>query len=117
MVKFGGWRRNQVLGTWLVHEIFPRLQTTVQILFEGRREVAQGRMVIRRLQLRNGKVPFDEWFNSLDRRSQAVVTARLTRVRSGNLGDCKRVRGGVLNCGSISVQGSEFISESAVKRL
>jgi putative addiction module killer protein len=43
-----------------------------------------------------GLVPFDEWFDSLrDRRMQAAVDARLTRVRAGNFGDCKSVGGGV----------------------
>ena len=51
---------------------------------------------IKKLELQNGLVPFDEWFDSLcDLRMQAVVDARLTRVRAGNFGDCKSVGGGV----------------------
>ena len=51
---------------------------------------------IRKLELQNGLVPFDEWFDSLrDRRMQAAVDARLVRVRAGNFGDCKSVGGGV----------------------
>ena len=51
---------------------------------------------IKKLELPNGLVPFDEWFDSLrDRRMQAAVDARLTRVRAGNFGDCKSVGGGV----------------------
>ena len=51
---------------------------------------------IKKLELQNGLVPFDEWFDSLrDRRMQAAVDARLTRVRAGNFGDCKSVGGGV----------------------
>jgi len=51
---------------------------------------------IKKLELQNGLVPFDEWFDSLhDLRIQAAVDARLTRVRAGNFGDCKSVGGGV----------------------
>ncbi len=51
---------------------------------------------IKKLELQNGLVPFDEWFDSLrDPRMQAAVDARLTRVRAGNFGDCKSVGGGV----------------------
>lgn len=51
---------------------------------------------IRKLELRNGLVPFDEWFDSLrDKRMQAAVDARLARVRAGNFGDAKSVGGGV----------------------
>jgi putative addiction module killer protein len=52
-------------------------------------------LTVRRLQLNNGRVPFDEWLDALDGRTQAVVTARITRLRSGNLGDHKSVGGGV----------------------
>ena len=53
-------------------------------------------LVVRRLQLENGHVPFDDWFDSLaDPRTQAVVTSRITRLRSGNLGDHKSLGGGV----------------------
>ena len=51
---------------------------------------------IRKLELQNGLVPFDEWFDSLrDQRMQVAVDARLTRVRAGNFGDCKSVGSGV----------------------
>jgi putative addiction module killer protein len=51
---------------------------------------------IKKLELQNGLVPFDEWFDSLrDRRMQAAVDARLARVRAGNFGDCKSVGSGV----------------------
>jgi putative addiction module killer protein len=52
-------------------------------------------LVIQKLQLTNGRIPFDEWLNSLDSRSQAVVNARITSIRSGNLRDCKNVGGRV----------------------
>jgi putative addiction module killer protein len=51
---------------------------------------------IKKLELQNGLVPFDEWFDSLrDQRMQVAVDARLIRVRAGNFGDCKSVGGGV----------------------
>ena len=51
---------------------------------------------IKKLELQNGLVPFDEWFDSLwDKRMQAAVDARLARVRAGNFGDCKSVGSGV----------------------
>ncbi len=51
---------------------------------------------IKKLELQNGLVPFDEWFDSLrDLRMQVAVDARLTRIRAGNFGDCKSVGGGV----------------------
>jgi putative addiction module killer protein len=51
---------------------------------------------IKKLELQNGLVPFDEWFDSLrDSRMQAAVDARLARIRAGNFGDAKSVGGGV----------------------
>lgn len=51
---------------------------------------------IKKLELQNGLVPFDEWFDSLrDRKMQTAVDARLARVRAGNFGDYKAVGGGV----------------------
>lgn len=51
---------------------------------------------IKKLELQNGLVPFDEWFGSLrDRKWQAAVDSRLARVRAGNFGDAKSVGGGV----------------------
>jgi putative addiction module killer protein len=51
---------------------------------------------IRKLELSNGEVPFDLWFESLrDQKFQVAVDARLARVRSGNFGDSKVVGDGV----------------------
>jgi len=51
---------------------------------------------VKKLELRDGLVPFDEWFDSLrDRKMQIAVDARLARVRAGNFGDCKSVGGSV----------------------
>ena len=51
---------------------------------------------IKKLELQNGLVPFDEWFDSLgDKKWQAAVDSRLARVRAGNFGDAKSVGTGV----------------------
>ncbi len=40
--------------------------------------------------------PFSDWLASLkDARAIGIVRARLNRIRLGNFGDCKSVRGGV----------------------
>ena len=66
---------------------------------------------IKKLELQNGLVPFDEWFDSLrDLRVRAAVDARLTRIRAGNFGDCKPVGSGVFDCGSLWVRDFEFIT-------
>ena len=51
---------------------------------------------IRKVQLANGTVPFDDWYQSLsDKHTQAGVAARLARVRAGNFGNHKHVGDGV----------------------
>ncbi|MDY7022210.1 MAG: type II toxin-antitoxin system RelE/ParE family toxin [Cyanobacteria bacterium J06592_8] len=43
-----------------------------------------------------GKIPFDEWYDSLrDRKTQAKIKLRLERVALGNLGDYRSVGEGV----------------------
>ena len=43
-----------------------------------------------------GKVPFRDWLTSLrDKQTQAIIDARLVRVRRGNFGHCKSVGEGV----------------------
>ena len=45
----------------------------------------------------DGRAPFQEWFESLrDEKGKGIINARLGRVRTGNLGDCKSVGQGVL---------------------
>ena len=39
------------------------------------------------------KEPFTEWRKGLDFQIQGIVSGRLTRVRSGNLGACKPLKG------------------------
>jgi len=51
---------------------------------------------IQKIELENGRIPFNEWFESLpDKRMQAAVDSRLARVRAGNFGVRRPVGGGV----------------------
>ena len=51
---------------------------------------------IRILQLENGRVPYNEWYETLlDKRMRAAVQLRMARIRNGNFGDHKPVGGGV----------------------
>ncbi|MBS0648122.1 MAG: type II toxin-antitoxin system RelE/ParE family toxin [Verrucomicrobia bacterium] len=45
--------------------------------------------------LPSGKEPFTEWESRLSRDAQAIVSARLARIRSGNFGDSKSISNGV----------------------
>jgi putative addiction module killer protein len=47
------------------------------------------------LQLSNGKVPFESWYNNLDFVLQRAIDARVTRLAVGNFGDHKSVGAGV----------------------
>lgn len=41
----------------------------------------------------SGKLPYSEWENGLSARDRAIITTRLVRIRQGNLGDCKPIKG------------------------
>ena len=47
---------------------------------------------IRELILDNGRCPYEEWFNSLDRQMQIRVDSRLSRFESGNFGDHRNLK-------------------------
>ena len=40
-----------------------------------------------------GKVPFTLWLEELDANTKAIIRVRLGRVRLGNFGDCKPLKG------------------------
>lgn len=40
-----------------------------------------------------GKSPFWDWESNLDFKVQAIVANRLDRIRLGNFGDCKSIKG------------------------
>src|ERR1043166_431320 len=51
---------------------------------------------IKMLVLPDGRCPFEDWFGDIrDKQAAARIDARLTRVESGNLGDCKSIGEGV----------------------
>jgi putative addiction module killer protein len=41
----------------------------------------------------NGKLPYLEWENDLSAKDRAIVTTRLVRIRRGNFGDAKPLKG------------------------
>lgn len=41
----------------------------------------------------DGKSPFTEWLLTLDKTARVIIDTRLARVRGGNFGDCKLVKG------------------------
>ena len=51
--------------------------------------------IIEKYETAEGRILFDEWFESLSEDLQARVDARLDRVSLGNFGDWKAVGGGV----------------------
>lgn len=40
-----------------------------------------------------GKSPFWDWESTLDTKVQAIVANRIDRLRLGNMGDCKPIKG------------------------
>ncbi|MDR3409981.1 MAG: type II toxin-antitoxin system RelE/ParE family toxin [Formivibrio sp.] len=51
---------------------------------------------IQKIELENGRVPFDDWYNSLiDKKMRAAVNIRLAQIRLGNFGSCRPVGEGV----------------------
>ncbi|OGR87143.1 MAG: addiction module protein [Elusimicrobia bacterium RIFCSPLOWO2_01_FULL_60_11] len=45
---------------------------------------------------RDGKIPFREWVYDLpSEKTQEIIHNRISRLRSGNFGDCKTVGGGI----------------------
>lgn len=40
-----------------------------------------------------GKQPFVAWQNSLDTKIKSIVMAKIARIRIGNFGDCKTIKG------------------------
>jgi len=45
------------------------------------------------LEISNGKCPYLEWERKLDKTVRGVVRIRVNRIRLGNFGDCKPIKG------------------------
>ncbi len=45
------------------------------------------------LELDNGKCPYLEWEHKLDKTVRGAVRTRINRLRLGNFGDCKTIKG------------------------
>jgi len=52
-------------------------------------------VTVREYETADGKVPFRDWLDTLDRATRARVQARVVRFETGDLGDHKSVGGGV----------------------
>ena len=52
-------------------------------------------LTVREYETAEGKVPFREWLETLDRAVRARIQARVVRFESDNFGDHKSVGGGV----------------------
>jgi putative addiction module killer protein len=50
---------------------------------------------IRVYETETGKEPYNIWFDKLDTTTQVVIDARLERVKIGNFGNCKPLKGGL----------------------
>ena len=46
-------------------------------------------------QLKNGKIPFDEWFNELDNSVKATVLVRIERLKAGLYGKYRNLKKGI----------------------
>ena len=46
-------------------------------------------------ELKNGKIPFDEWFNELDNPIKAKVLVRIERLKNGLYGDYRNLKKGI----------------------
>lgn len=47
--------------------------------------------IVKIAQLKNNKIPFIDWMNSLDKVTKARVQSRLTRLLENNFGDHKKI--------------------------
>ena len=41
----------------------------------------------------NGKCPYSKWESKLTRTIRSIISIRLARIRIGNFGDCKSIKG------------------------
>lgn len=53
--------------------------------------ISMEQRIVKIAQISNGKVPFIEWINSLDKITKSRVQSRLTRLLENNFGDHKKI--------------------------
>ncbi len=60
------------------------------------KELSDQDHILKKLEISEDNIPFDKWYRSLkDKKTRAVIAARLLRIQKGNLGDVKPIGGGV----------------------
>lgn len=53
-------------------------------------------IIVKKLETNEGKIPFDDWYFSIkDVKAKQIIASRITRLKTGNFGDCKSVSNGV----------------------
>lgn len=52
-------------------------------------------------QTKNGRKPYIEWLNKLDENVRATVRSRINRVRLGNFGECRSIKGNISGIGEL----------------
>lgn len=59
-------------------------------------EVIPNERILKKLETSEGKIPFDEWYLNLsDKKTKAIVAARLIRIQTGNMGDVHSLGSGL----------------------
>ena len=69
---------------------------------------------IKELILDNGRCPYKEWFDSLDRQVQLRVDSRLSRFEDGNFGDYRSLKDNLLRRAYFLDQVIVFILEKLI---
>ena len=53
----------------------------------------QNKIDIEIYETKTGKYPYLQWESKLSEKIEAIITARLARIKVGNFGDCKSIQG------------------------
>ena len=67
---------------------------------------------ILKYQLANGKIPFDEWFEKLDKARKAKVLVRLERLKNGLYGNHRNLTKGIKELRFLSGERIYFYEEN-----
>ena len=63
-------------------------------------------------QLRNGKIPFDEWLNKLDNSVKAMVLVRIERLKAGLYGKYRNLKKGLSELKFVTGERIYFTEEN-----